>query len=222
MINPVVGFVASAVLIGGALAFGTDGGQRSHETPAPTTSATPAAKKLPKGYVARSVKHCSNPGNLRGLCWYDGTRWAGSRICLESNIVGAPLAAVARMYSTAGYRVTWRGSLGRCAAAGYSTSATLRFTPYTATDRRDAGDACAYTQASNYGSQARVYVRVALTGRQRTACGAGSEWTEVFAHETGHAFGLSHAQPYASSIMRGGHTVSAQDRAELAYIRTHR
>ncbi|MEU4396899.1 reprolysin-like metallopeptidase, partial [Kribbella sp. NPDC023855] len=51
-----------------------------------------------------------------------------------------------------------------------------------------------------------------------TSCRSGAEWTDMFAHEVGHTFGLSHNQPAATSIMRDGHTADSSDRAVLKLI----
>lgn len=178
----------------------------------PTPSPSFAA---PKGYVASS-KACVNPGNPKGICWWEGWEFHYKNICMESNVPNAPLAAVAKMYTLAGsINVAYRGALGSCARYGFKASQTVRFAVYTKADRKSYGYACAYTQPDNYGVLSGVYVRVNVTGPKATDCGSGAEWQDVFAHEFGHAVGLSHEQKYVSSIMRDGHTVSAQDAQEI-------
>ena len=171
-----------------------------------------------KPYVASS-KACANYGNPKGICWWEGWEFRAKNICLESNIPNAPLANVAKMYTLAGsINVAYRGALGSCARYGFKSTQTVRFTAYTASDRKNYDDACAYTQAESYGNLTGVYVRVNVIRPSATDCGTGVEWQDVFAHEFGHAVGLSHNQKYVSSIMRDGHTVSAQDAQEIRWI----
>lgn len=153
--------------------------------------------------------------------WAEGWQFKYRDVCIESSIAGFPGAEVGTMYRKNGMNVYVRFALGQCAAAGFPASQILPFELYTAADKLGGmAGACAYTQASNYGELTKVYVRVNVTASRTTACGdyASGEWVDVFGHEAGHAFGLTHEQPYVSSIMRDGHTTSATDIAYLGYI----
>lgn len=160
-----------------------------------------------------------------GPAWSEGWQFRYKSICIESGITGAPLAKVAEMFRVRGIQVFVRFVYGQCAAAGFGPDQRIVYSYYTAADKADPdmGGACAYTQAGSYGYLTSVYVRVNVlggAGGQRTACGdvADGEWQDVFAHETGHALGLSHEQPYATSIMRDGHWTSPTDVAYLGYL----
>lgn len=153
--------------------------------------------------------------------WAEGWQFKYADVCIESSISGAPLANIATMYRKNGVNVYVRFSQGQCAAAGFPASQRVAFELYTAADKTgDMSGACAYTAPANYGDLTSVFIRVNVLSYQRTACGdlASGEWQDVFAHELGHAFGLSHNQPYVTSIMRDGHTTSATDIAYLGYI----
>lgn len=175
----------------------------------------------PTDRTGRDSASCINPGNPTGQCWYEGWQFQKKSVCLESGITGAPLANVATMYRVNGIAVYVRFKYGQCAEAGFSAAQRIVISYYTAADKAGAmNGACAYTQAANYGYLTGVYVRVNVLGGaagMKTACGdtTDGEWQDVFAHEVGHAFGLSHNQPYVSSIMRDGVTTSAQDRLYL-------
>jgi hypothetical protein len=153
--------------------------------------------------------------------WFENWQFQYRDVCIESNIAGAPLAAVGSTFRKNGMNVYVRFSLGACALAGFPKSQTIPFQAYTGNDKLgEMRGACAYTQAANYGTLTGVYIRINVTAGQTTYCGdlASGEWEDVFEHEAGHAFGLSHEQPYVSSIMRDGHTTSPTDVAYLGYI----
>lgn len=153
--------------------------------------------------------------------WSEGWQFKYRDVCIESSIAGWDGAKVGTMYRKNGMNVYVRFALGQCASAGFPVSQTLPFEPYSAMDKLgDMRAACAYTQANNYGELTGVKIRVNVTAYRTTACGnyASGEWDDVMGHEAGHAFGLSHEQPYVSSIMRDGHTTSPTDIAYLGYI----
>jgi hypothetical protein len=146
--------------------------------------------------------------------------WAFTRrsVCISSNVPGAPLAAVVKLYQGVGGLSITNAGTAACWRRGFTAAQTVSFQLYTASDRKTYKGYCAYTAPANYGNLTSVYIRINPTGPQRTACGGGAEWLDVFGHEIGHAFGLSHAQPYVSSIMRDGHSLDASDRAKLSQI----
>lgn len=191
----------------------------------PVEATMPTTKPHPSS--SRDTAGCVNPGNPNGICWYEGYQFYRKSICIESGIYGAPLAATAAMYRVHGISVSVRFAYGQCATAGFPASQRVVFSYYTAADK--AGNmkaACAYTAPANYGYLTSVYIRVNILGAYNsmdTACNNGPsdpEFLEIFAHELGHAFGLSHAQPYIDSIMRDGHTTSPQDIAYLGNLYT--
>lgn len=191
---------------------------------APTSTTQPAAEpscpKLVKCVdtarpAMRTAAATSRPS------WSEGWQFKYRDVCVESSIAGWDGAKLATMYRKNGMNVYVRFALGQCASAGFPVSQILPFEPYTAMDKLgDMRGACAYTQANNYGELTGVHIRVNVTGPRATACGdyASGEWDDVMEHEAGHAFGLSHEQPYVSSIMRDGHTTSPTDIAYLGYI----
>lgn len=190
-------------------------------TVVPQSITVSTAKPGPTDQHSRDAASCVNPGNPNGVCWYEGWQFRKKSICIESGITGAPLANVAAMYrGIAGMAVYVRFSYGQCAAAGFGPDQRIVFSYFTAEDKLNS-PACAYTQAANYGYLTGVYVRVNVlggAGGMRTACGGEPEWTDLFGHEMGHAVGLTHEQPYVDSIMRDGHTTSAQDKIYLTNI----
>lgn len=152
--------------------------------------------------------------------WSEGWEFRRTTICVESNVPYAPLSTIQKAYARAGLKVVVGGSLGRCKARGYAVAQTVPIMAYRSADRRAPiyRDACAATQAWNYGKLTKVTIKINVTGRARTACGGGKEWFDVFNHEFGHAVGLSHSQSRSSSIMRDGHFLSASDIAEIRSI----
>lgn len=177
-------------------------------------------------YVERSAA-CRNPGgtNRAGYCWYEGWSFTRRTICIDSSIPGAPLAAVAKMYTgIGGLKVVVGGKAGGCQEAGYPAGQRVSFLSMSKNTAAHWGyGVCALTSPANYGNLTSVNITVYITGPQRTPCGGQPEWTDVFAHEFGHALGISHNQPHASSIMRDGHSPDASDSAKLAQIySTHR
>lgn len=194
-----------------------DGTFRLDERPAPAPL-FPGGKHPEPRVAGRQAKATTTP-------WSEGWQFRYRSVCIESGIIGAPLANVAAMFRVKGIEVFVRFVYGQCAAAGFDASQRLVMSYYTAADKADPdmGGACAYTQAGSYGFLTSVYVRVNVTGGaagKATACGneASGEWQDVFAHEAGHAFGLSHDQPYVTSIMRDGHWTSPTDVAYLGYL----
>jgi hypothetical protein len=154
---------------------------------------------------------------------YQGYQFAKKWVCLESNIRNAPLATVAAMYRVQGIKVSVRFALGQCAAAGFARSQYVPITAYQADDNMCAGTPT--THANGYIVQAAIIINLqpdtkASDGSTRyySTCRSGAEWTDMFAHELGHAFGLSHEQSASTSIMRDGHTTSTADRNLLGLI----
>ncbi|MDX6250407.1 MAG: hypothetical protein QOF10_3767 [Kribbellaceae bacterium] len=155
--------------------------------------------------------------------WYQGYQFQRKSVCIESNIPNAPLAAVAAMYRVNGIRVSVRFGLGQCAAAGFARSQYVPITAFKADNNMCA--AAPTTYYNGYIVQAEVIVNLQPDTKQSngvtryySACRAGAEWTDMFAHELGHTFGLSHTQPSYTSIMRDGHTTDAPDRWRLGLI----
>lgn len=173
-------------------------------------------------YVA--VKEsCRTPGHGRvAYCWFEGWQFSRKTICIDSSISGAPLAALARHYTgIGGIRVVVGGTRAGACAAGYDASQRVSFLSMSKTGAARYGyNVCGLTQAANYGALSSVAISVYVTGAQRTPCGAGVEWGDVFEHEFGHALGLSHEQRYASSVMRDadGRGPDATDKAELTIL----
>lgn len=173
-------------------------------------------------YVERS-NDCRNPGgtNQAGYCWYEGWAFTRKTVCIDSSIPGAPLVTIAKQFTGPGGIATVVGGtkVGACAAKGYPASQRVSFLSMSkATAARYGYGVCGLTSAANYGNLSSINVAIYLTGPQSTPCGAGTEWVDVWAHELGHTFGLSHNQPYASSIMRDGHWPDRSDRAKLVQI----
>jgi hypothetical protein len=155
--------------------------------------------------------------------WYQGYQSARKSVCLESDIPNAPLAAVAAMYRVHGIRISVRFALGQCAAAGFARSQYVPITAYQPDNDMCAGAPTTYN--NGYNVQAAVIVNLQPdtrmadgTTRYYSSCRSGTEWTDMFAHEVGHTFGLSHSQPYSTSIMREGHTTDTSDRRLLGLI----
>jgi len=191
---------------------------------APTTSQPapePACPALNCWKDTRVAQRYATAQKAAATPWAEGWQFKYRDICIESNISGFPGAEVGAMYRKNGMNVYVRFALGQCKTAGFPVAQILPFELYTAADKLgDMAGACAYTQANNYGELTGVHIRVNVTASRATACGdyASGEWVDVFGHEAGHAFGLSHEQPYVSSIMRDGHTTSPTDIAYLGYI----
>lgn len=195
-------------------------------SPSPVIDALHPTEQLatPKPVVNKSLARavsCTAPWNPKGWCWFEGWEFRKRSVCIETNIPGAPVVQYAAMYRVSGLSVSARTFIGACKGAGYAVSQTIVITAYTAADLSgDLAGACAYTSSDSYYNPNKVFIRVHVTGYRATACGnfASGEWVDVFGHELGHAFGLSHEQESVSSIMRDGHTTSAQDRAHLTTI----
>lgn len=199
------------------------------EAPAPVpdvrleqAGATASTAYVKSSYVA--VKEsCRTPGHGRvAYCWFEGWSFARKTICVDSSIPGAPLAKLAQHYNgVGGLRIVVKGKVGTCAAAGYGASQRVSFLSMSKTGAaRYNYRVCGLTSPANYGSLTSVAVTVYVTGAQRTPCGAGVEWGDVFEHEFGHTLGLSHEQPKATSVMRDsdGHGLDANDKAELTIL----
>lgn len=157
--------------------------------------------------------------------WYQGYQLRRKSVCIESNIPKAPLAAIASMYRVKGIRVYVRFALGQCAAAGFARSQRVPITAYKADDGECASAPTSYL--NGYVVAGAIVINMQPDTKQPngstryySVCRSGAEWTDMFAHELGHIFGLSHGQPGASSIMRDGHTTSAADiwRLGLIYV----
>jgi hypothetical protein len=155
--------------------------------------------------------------------WYQGYQFVRKSVCLETNIPNAPLATVATMYRVKGLRVSVRFALGQCAAAGFARSQYVPITSFKADNNMCAG--APTTHANGYIVQAAVIINLQPdtkmadgSTRYYSSCRSGAEWTDMFAHEIGHTFGLSHSQSSSTSIMRDGHTTSTSDRALLGLI----
>ena len=202
-----------------------DGTFRIEERPDPEPLMPAGKPRPPHGRGGDAVSDSARQAAASGPAWSEGWQFRYRSVCIESGITGAPLANVAAMFRVKGIEVFVRFSYGQCAAAGFGPDQRIVFSYYTAADKADPdlGGACAYTQPGSYGFLTYVYVRVNVlggAGGMRTACGgvAEGEWQDVFGHEAGHAFGLSHEQPYVSSIMRDGHWTSPTDVAYLGYL----
>jgi hypothetical protein len=195
----------------------------------------PSAQPLTTGHQAAEAS-CVNPGNPRGYCWYVGWKFPrynqagykpGTLVCLDSSIPGHPLAAVAADFRRIdpGIRIAVYNGAGQCKAHGYPKSRYVTFYAFTAHDKRSNPNTCGLTLSGNYGAfidapndpyrKQLPMIKINVTGTKTTPCGA-SEWVDVFKHEMGHAFGLSHTQPRVTSIMRDGHSLDAYD---MYYIR---
>lgn len=189
----------------------------------------PVPEPLMSGVRASSyterLSSCRNPGNAAGYCWFEGWAFARKTICIDSSIPGAPLARIASDFTgIAGLRIVNGGTrAGNCAAKGYPASQRISFLSMSKTGAARYGyRVCGLTAPANYGNLTSVNVTIYVTGAERTPCGGAPEWTDVFEHEFGHTLGLSHNQPYATSIMRDGHRPDASDRAKLGTIYSKR
>jgi hypothetical protein len=219
----------AVVLVGGAVA-GLAVRPATFE-PQPTTSVqydgTPdLAPVFPSGHhpEPRVAEARRDALGDPGFEWYSGYQWATKSLCIESGIVGAPLAEVAAKFRVQGLAVYVRFGYGGCAAAGFGPDKRVAFSYYTAADL--AGDlkgACAYASIANYGDITSAFIRVNVKGGaagQRTDCGAGpgGEWLDVFGHELLHTYGFSHEQPAITSLMRDGHVLDKYDLYRLGYL----
>lgn len=219
-INPVTAIVASALVFGFALAHA----EKHEDAPTTPQQTVPAPKAVPS--VAVAQKATQQPSGA----WYIGWQFARKSVCIDSSIQGAPLAEVAGMFSGAakgGLSVRVGGAAGACKAQGVPESQRVTFVSMSARGQAVYG-ACAVTDPGpviyTNGDLLRVQVEVWVSAYRTTPCGnyASGEWVDVFAHEFGHAVGLSHAQPAATSIMRDGHTLDYGDRTRLYSIYSYR
>lgn len=220
-IHPATAFTLSAVLFGGGLAY-----VHTHEKAAVAPVQAPAAPQAPHAIPSpqKATQTIPKPGNGS---WYEGWQFARKTVCIDSSISGAPLSEVAGMFSGAkkgGLAVVVGGRAGGCQAKGYALGQRVTFGSMSTRGVKMYGGACAVTLAANYGNLNSIGIEVNVTGYQATACGnyASGEWVDVFAHEFGHAVGLSHDQAKYTSIMRDGHQLDANDRAHLTEIYLNR
>jgi hypothetical protein len=221
-INPVTAFVLTAVLFGAGLAV-----HEKHKDAAPAPVPAPAVHTPGPDFLMPQKAAGALPKPGKGV-WYEGYHFDHKTVCIDSSISGAPLADVARMYSGSnkgGLRVVVGGRAGGCKAKGYAVDQRVTFLSMSANGHKYG--ACAFTSPSYYpstGNVATMQVDVWVTGPRETLCGnyVSGEWVDVFAHEFGHATGLSHAQPGKLSIMRDGHSLDAGDRKRLTAIYANR
>lgn len=169
-------------------------------------------------YVA--VKEsCRTPGHTGvAYCWWGGYAFAKKTVCVAYSVPNTPIASIVKTFTGAGGIKVVDGH-GNCGALGFTKAQSISIQPYSAADHKgNMRGACAYTQPGSYGNLTSVFIRVNVTGVKRTACGGEPEWTDVFNHEVGHAFGLTHEQPKVTSIMRDGHNLDTNDRSELTIL----
>jgi hypothetical protein len=204
----------------------------------PTAPATPSASypvkaELPpmeeeEAGVHAATACATNPGNPYGYCWYSGYRWPSNWICIDSSIPGHPLGAVATLFRAIDSRlkVSAYNGAGQCKAHGFPRNRYVTFIPFTAAERAASPGACGLYFAPSYGAYNlnnsitynRPLIKIHVSGYQRTPCGGGLEWRDVFAHELGHGYGLSHNQPRSTSILRQGHVLDAYDKYHIKMI----
>lgn len=205
-----------------------------HEEPAqapalPASAQVPPAEFLTTG--AEAATACTtNPGNPSGYCWYTGWRFpqlADGRtwVCIDSSIPGAPLGGVANLFRAIDSRIVISAYVGagQCKAHGFPSNRRVTFYPFTTHDKYANQRTCGMMLPRNYGAyfgtaETLPMIKINVTGYKTTLCGGGYEWQDVFAHELGHAFGLSHAQPRTTSIMREGHVLDGYDKCYIRII----
>lgn len=155
--------------------------------------------------------------------WYQGWQFVRKSVCIESEIPNAPLANIASMYRVYGIHVYVRFHLGQCAEAGFPRSQTVPITSYKADNGMCAGAPTSYS--NGYVIETGIIINLQPDTKQPdgstyyySSCRAGSEWQDMFAHELGHCFGLSHEQPFSTSIMRSGHWTDKYDQWRINVI----
>lgn len=194
-------------------------------TPAYTVDTMPIPEPdLLSTQAEAATAGCANPGNPKGYCWYSGYRWPSRWVCIDSSIPGHPLGAVATLFRSIDSRLkvsAYHGA-GQCKAHGFPSNRRVSFVPFTAADKRARPYGCGLMFAPNYGAYGAhatmPLIKINVTGYQRTPCGGGLEWRDVFAHEFAHSYGLSHNQPRSTSIMRQGHVLDAYDKYYIKMI----
>jgi hypothetical protein len=199
--------------------------------PGPVSTTDPRMDLPTPEYKTSGTQAASSASTA--YAWYTGWRWpnygTGTSVCFDSSIPGAPLSAVAQDFRTIDPRlkISAYSGAGQCAAHGFPHNRRLTFAAFTTHDKAANPNVCGMTISGNYGPYAYApndaylrqlpMIKINVTGTKTTPCGA-SEWTDVFKHEYGHAWGLSHSQPRVTSIMRDGHLLDAYDKYYIRMI----
>jgi hypothetical protein len=199
----------------------------ANQSPTVRTVTVPPAEHLTTSAEAVQSS-CTNDGNPYGYCWYTGWRWPSNWICIDSSIPGHPLGAVATKFRAIDSRikVSAYSGAGQCKAHGFPRNRYVTFVAFTAADKKANPSTCGMTFPASYGpyhlgnsvTYNRPLIKINVSGVKRTPCGGEPEWTDVFAHELGHAYGLTHNQPRSTSIMREGHSLDAYDKYYIKMI----
>lgn len=202
----------------------------SYEAPPPPASVQvpPPLHEVAGAHAATACT--TNPGNPSGYCWYTGWRFpqlADGRtwVCIDSSIPGAPLGGVANLFRAIDARILVSAYVGagQCKAHGFPSNRRVTFYPFTTHDKNANPRTCGMMYPRSYGAhygtnETLPLIKINVTGTKTTPCGGGYEWQDVWAHEFGHAFGLEHAQPRTTSIMRQGHVLDIYDKCYIRII----